>query len=200
MKIANSLKVVAMLLVVAFSHAALSGCAAGNYGFIRTVAKWNLKMSLLPRVLVYIAFVIIPVYPIAMLLDLLIGNTIEFWTEKPIITVAHKTFEKDGMLVQVDHERNPLRKTTLTATDKAGKISVTQIIETPKQTIEVFVDGVKKAELKDIHDVAPLLVRYDESGFKATSTVAVPVSELPENRFAVETYLQSQQSSLVCAN
>ena len=149
-----------MMAVTTFS----SGCAAGNFGFTRGVAKWNLKMALLPRILVYILFVIIPVYGVALLLDLILNNTIEFWTGSALLTAQNKTFYKDGLRVDVVHSADPLRKTVMTVYDKMGKVSsVVELRENSHQAIELYVDNVKKAEVTNIKDGMIQLLHYQES-------------------------------------
>jgi len=158
MKYVPTLRSLAMVLAFAVTNSALVGCAAGDFGFTRGVAHWNLRMTLLPRILVYILLVIIPVYPIAMFLDLILNNTIQFWTGSAVFVSQNKTFYKDGLRVDVAHSANPLRKTVITAYDKDGKISSTvELRENSQKSIELYVDNVKRAEVKDIKDGIRLL-------------------------------------------
>src|ERR1700686_2806996 len=115
-------RLILAVTIGAFSTSQMTGCAAGNYGLVRTIANWNLKFSIIPRVLIYLLFIIIPVYQIGMLFDILIDNTVEFWTGSPLVHAKNETFKKNGYLVSVTHTRDPLRKTVLTAYDKMGKI------------------------------------------------------------------------------
>ncbi|MGZ3682209.1 MAG: DUF3332 family protein [Bdellovibrionota bacterium] len=158
MKNVPSLRSVAMILALAVTNSTLVGCAAGDFGFTRGVAHWNLRFSLLPRILVYILLIIIPVYPIAMFLDVILNNTIQFWTGSAVFVAQNKTFYKDGLRVEVAHSANPLRKTVITAYDKDGKVASTvELRETAQKAIELYVDNMKRAEVKDIRDGIRLL-------------------------------------------
>src|SRR5271154_176112 len=79
----------------------LVGCVAGNFGLTRKVAHWNNSFSLLPRILLYIGLLIIPVYELSMLFYFLINNTIQFWDGSALVTSQNQTFEKDGKKVVV---------------------------------------------------------------------------------------------------
>jgi hypothetical protein len=151
-------------LIALTTSLSMNGCAAGNFGFVRSVAKWNLKHSLLPRILFYILLVIIPVYPIALLLDLLINNTIEFWTGSAPMTAKNETFHKDGYRVDVAHTMNPLRKTVMTAYDPKGAVaSVVEFRETAEEKIELYVNSEKKAEVKNTKEGLIQLLNYQGS-------------------------------------
>ncbi|MGE4231838.1 MAG: DUF3332 family protein [Bacteriovoracia bacterium] len=142
------LRTIAVILLLTIQPIAFQGCAAGNWNLIRKVANWNLKMSILPRVLVYIILVIIPVYAVTALLDAVIFNTIEFWTGSAVIRADHKVFEKDGDKVEIVNTVDPLKKSKITTTHKDGSIQVVEMIETPRGTIEIFMDGKKVKEIE----------------------------------------------------
>lgn len=160
----NLKTIIGGILLVAFCNVGLFGCMAGNYNALRTVAKWNNKFSILPRVLIYIVFIIIPIYPIAGLIDVIVANTIEFWTGDQIIKAQNKKIEKDGQTVEIAHSRAPLRNTTITTTAKNGTKSVTEIRETEQKIIEVYVDGIKTGEIADIEKEMPKLITYAPNG------------------------------------
>jgi hypothetical protein len=101
---------ICVLTLLAFSTTQLSGCVAGNFGLTRKLARWNLSFSIFPRIIVYIALIIIPVYAITLLFDFIINNTIEFWTNSPVVSAQNHTFEQDGYRVEVEHSRNSLSK------------------------------------------------------------------------------------------
>lgn len=154
------------------------GCAAGNFNFIRSVAKWNNSFSLLPRVLLYIVLVVIPVYPVAGFLDLLIGNTIEFWTGNQIIRASNETFKKDGAIINIAHSRAPLRKTVITSVAANGATSITEIRETEAGAIEVYVDGVKRGEITDIQKDLSTLLTYGADGKSVERRQSINHSQL----------------------
>lgn len=183
-------------LIIAICNFALFGCAAGNFGFVRSVAKWNLKFSILPRVLIYIAFVIIPVYPIAVLLDVIIGNTIEFWTGSAIIHAGTKTFRKDGNEVRITHSLSPLRKTVIESTDRNGHKDVTEIVENADHSIHVLVNGVKRGEIKDIEKDLSTLLTYASDGLTLDREIPLDSAKLEGsltgNSFADSIRLQNE--------
>jgi hypothetical protein len=144
-------RILSVITMIAVPSMFLNGCAAGNYGLTRTVAKWNLKMSVVPRVLIYIAFVIIPVYGLATLFDLVINNTIEFWSGKAAVTAKNEIFEQDGHRVEVAHSMSPLKRSEFKSYDQKGMLLATTVFaEEQSGEISVFVDGVKRGQVKEI--------------------------------------------------
>lgn len=152
----KSIKFRWLALYLALTAAAVGtpniGCVGGNFNAIRTIAKWNLSFSILPRIIVYILLIIIPVYPIAGFLDIVIFNTIEFWTNSNPIHASNSVFEKDGIKVAITNTADPLRKTVMLLTYPDGKIQEIRMEETELHAIRVFVDGVEKHELAAMGD------------------------------------------------
>lgn len=197
----RNLAVICALLV---GSASFSGCVAGNYGFTRSVSKFNLKMSLVPRVLVYIAFIIIPVYGIAILLDLLINNTIEFWSGKAVHTAQNHTFEKDGLRIEVAHSLDPLRRSEFKSYNAKGElISTTELVEQESGAIAVIVNGESRGEVKMIDKhLIELLTFNQEPGLGLTVQHIDPaalgslngegVAAVRSQYQAVQAYVQAQ--------
>ncbi len=77
MKSRLSMLAIAMLLIVSM----LTGCI-GNFGLSGKVRKFNLEtsQSRWGREIVFVCLYVIPVYPIAGFLDILVFNSIEFWS------------------------------------------------------------------------------------------------------------------------
>ncbi len=75
------------LLASVLAIGLFSSCL-GPDNLYNSVKNWNAQLSTTDAVneLVYIGFMIIPVYPLAMLGDHLIFNTITYWTGKETIT------------------------------------------------------------------------------------------------------------------
>lgn len=144
-------RLLCVLVAASVGVASLAGCAAGNFGLTRKLAQWNLSFSTVPRAIIYIAFVIIPVYPLAMLFDFIFNNTIEFWTDSPIITAQNQTFTKDGYKVVVNNTRDPLRKSVYTVYDKEGRVtSISELREMKDGSIAVYLNGEIKARVQSI--------------------------------------------------
>jgi hypothetical protein len=77
MKSRLSMLVISMLLILSMG----TGCI-GNFGLSGEVRKFNLDVSQdrWGREIVFVVLYVIPVYPISGLLDVLVFNSIEFWT------------------------------------------------------------------------------------------------------------------------
>jgi uncharacterized protein DUF3332 len=57
----------------------------GSFRITNSVYGWNSEIhDRWGRWLVFLAFVVIPVYPICLLADALVANSIEFWSGKPV--------------------------------------------------------------------------------------------------------------------
>ncbi len=72
--------IVAALLVIAVSSFSLQGCY-GSFVATKKVYRWNggLGNKWVKTVVLWV-FIIVPVYPILMLVDFIALNTLEFWT------------------------------------------------------------------------------------------------------------------------
>jgi hypothetical protein len=79
MKRSMSMLAISLLLIASLG----TGCI-GNFGLAGEVRKFNLEVSKdrWGREIVFVCLYIIPVYPIAGALDMIIFNSIEFWTGK----------------------------------------------------------------------------------------------------------------------
>jgi len=77
MKSRLSILVISMVLILSMG----TGCI-GNFGLSGKVRKFNLETSQdrWGREIVFVVLYVIPVYPFAGLLDILVFNSIEFWT------------------------------------------------------------------------------------------------------------------------
>ncbi len=147
----KSARALCAIVAASVGVASLTGCAAGNFGLTRKLAGWNLSFSTVPRVIIYVAFVIIPVYELALLFDFVINNTVEFWTNSAVITSQNQTFTKDGYKVVVNNTRDPLRKSVYTAYDKEGRVtSISELREMKDGSIAVYLNGELKARVQSI--------------------------------------------------
>jgi hypothetical protein len=96
--------IVALLLV-----SSLSGCM-GNGALRAKALKWNLTTaeSRWGREFLFLGMVVVPVYPICTVLDMLVFNSIEFWSgtnpingKSPLVDIPRSEIDKLG-LDQVD--------------------------------------------------------------------------------------------------
>jgi hypothetical protein len=69
------------ILLIVLAATMLSGCM-GHMALTQRVVKWNLKAteSKWGREGIFVGLFIVPVYPICALLDMIIFNSIEFWS------------------------------------------------------------------------------------------------------------------------
>ena len=96
------------LLIIAVLSISLSGCF-GKFGLTRKVYQANSEVQdKIGRSLVTWAFVIIPVYGVAALLDFAIFNTIEFWSGRNPSARGDKDFEyaRDGKKFKIHAEKH----------------------------------------------------------------------------------------------
>lgn len=87
-------------LVVALALAMTTSSCIGSFGLFKKLRTWNSQIgSKFVNELVFIAFWIVPVYEVAFLADILVINSIEFWSgSNPVhASVGSKVIEgKDG--------------------------------------------------------------------------------------------------------
>jgi hypothetical protein len=94
-------KVKSLLLITALTGVLLmqTGCL-GSFQLTKNMYEWNTTQinGEWGQELVFVAFLIIPVYEVCLLADGVVLNSIEFWTgENPI---SMKSGEKDSKIVQ----------------------------------------------------------------------------------------------------
>jgi hypothetical protein len=87
----------AMLAIVAVGLASSSACF-GSFNLTRKVYAFNKSVSPDKWVqeLVFLAFMVVPIYSIAGGIDVLIVNSIEFWTGENPVSVANSLTREDG--------------------------------------------------------------------------------------------------------
>jgi hypothetical protein len=189
-KLRTGLWVVAFrLLAATMAFNILAGCS-GGYMLSRTFAKWLNAKGIVLRVLLWLF--VWPVYLLAVITDEVVLNTIDFWTGR-VTSDNTKFFEKDGVRVQVVHSRNPLRRSVFTIDTKNGDHSVIELRETVIGSIEVYRDGLKRNEVKDIESALPTFVGYQADGRSVAWTRSLDVDSLRdlENIPAEEGYAKA---------
>jgi hypothetical protein len=110
-------RVTGLLLALAMLSTMSLGCI-GHFGLSQKVRKFNLETSQdrWGREIIFVALYVIPVYPFAGLLDILIFNSVEFWTgknpisEQPSVTpLSFREVEADDgsrMLMTLREDRS----------------------------------------------------------------------------------------------
>ncbi len=103
----------------------------GSFTAFNKVLKWNKQATSEKFVneLLFIALLIVPVYSFAMLGDLIIFNSIEFWTgENPIAMkegeIKTKTVKKDGKILQITTTKNKVNILVLKGENAGNSIDL----------------------------------------------------------------------------
>ena len=105
-----SRRATALLLTLGMLAVGSMGCI-GQFGLSQKVRKFNLETSedRWGREIIFVALYVIPVYPFAGLLDILIFNSVEFWqgtnpiSDQPSVTPLsfHEVESDDGSRMQM---------------------------------------------------------------------------------------------------
>lgn len=115
-------KSVTLLMATTIAGSVLFSSCIGSFGLTNKLLDWNRNIdSKFVNELVFIAFWIVPVYEISALADVLVLNSIEFWSgNNPVADVGNvKTLDtkngvytvetkKDGYHIQKEGETNAL--------------------------------------------------------------------------------------------
>ncbi|MDH6312060.1 hypothetical protein M2137_000823 [Parabacteroides sp. PFB2-10] len=97
------------LVAVGLACNMLFSSCIGSFGLFNKLLDWNRSLdSKLVNELVFVAFCIVPVYGIAYAADILVLNSIEFWSgTNPVADVGSvKTIETDKGLYAVETKEN----------------------------------------------------------------------------------------------
>ena len=138
-----------MVLAVAAMSIVTTGCF-GSFQLTQNVYSWNKKIGGGNKWTQELMFLVIgplvPVYSVAMLVDALVVNSVEFWTGKNPATASTKVIEKNGTKV-VQSLRSDMggRTQVLEVSNAAGPVSTTTMFQaTGSQVVTAtttFVDG-----------------------------------------------------------
>lgn len=87
------------VVVAVLCGSILFSSCIGSFSLFNKVKDWNMGLSnKFVNELVFIAFNIIPVYPVVGAVDVLVLNTVEFWSGRQLVSEDIKTI--DGTTVQ----------------------------------------------------------------------------------------------------
>lgn len=94
------MKTIKRTIAVCLVGALLTSCF-GSFKLTTSLWEWNSQVGdKFVNELIFLAFVIIPVYPVASFVDAVVLNTIEFWSgDNPM---SMKEGEKDQQIVEID--------------------------------------------------------------------------------------------------
>ncbi len=117
-------KTVFTILMAVVAVSALASCY-GSFPLARNLHKWNGSFgNKVGKEAVFFAFVIIPVYQVAALADVLVLNSIEFWTDKTLMAEStHK--DKNGREITIKRVSKDLM--TISVKSPGGSIDEFEI-------------------------------------------------------------------------
>lgn len=154
----------------------MSGCASGGYSLTRSYAEFvNGQRNPVLRVVVYLLTSV--VFVVTLLVDVIYYNTLDFWDGR--ISAGDYRFQQGERTYYAHHEVAPgsnLRSSTIRIHDNNDKLIQTVALnETSTGEIEMFVDGVKRCQVKNISDI-PVATVFDQNGtVVATDVLAAPM-------------------------
>lgn len=111
-------RVICVVLALAFLPMATAGCI-GSFAAWNKLKDWNEGMSENKWVqeLLFLVLHIIPVYPVAYLLDIVIINSIEFWTGDNPMMSAQTIVGEDGTVTTITPVNENRLSVTIVTTD-----------------------------------------------------------------------------------
>lgn len=97
-------KSLTLLVATTLCGSVLFSSCIGSFGLTSKLLSWNSSIdSKFVNELVFIAFWIVPVYEVAALADILVTNSIEFWTgESPVADGTVKTVKTNNGIYTVE--------------------------------------------------------------------------------------------------
>ncbi|MDE7418633.1 MAG: DUF3332 domain-containing protein [Muribaculaceae bacterium] len=152
----------------------------GKFALTRNLYAWNDQVSnKFVNEIVFVAFWILPVYEVCAVADLLVLNTIEFWSGDNPMTASNKTIDTDHgrYLVECDGKGYDI---TLTSTGQKFRLDFAQ----ESKTWSLQTDGKEyplMTFVDDSHVSVPLpggdwqTVEISHDGVEAYKSIAMPV-------------------------
>ena len=98
-------KYLSVALVIALAGSILTTSCIGSFSLTNKLYSWNKSIgNKFVNEVVFFAFLVVPVYEVAALVDSLVLNSIEFWTGNNVLAKGTKVIEgQDGRyLVECD--------------------------------------------------------------------------------------------------
>jgi hypothetical protein len=104
-RLVRNRKLVVFITLIAMMPLVFCGGCYGPFPLTRKVYEFNGNLETdVGQTLVFWAFIIIPVYSVAMLADALVFNLVEFWTGDQIMAANEVTLEDGTMMATVPSE------------------------------------------------------------------------------------------------
>jgi len=152
------------------SGSILFSSCIGSFSLFNKLLSWNdMVGDKFINEMVFLAFCIIPVYPIAWMADALIFNSIEFWTgENPVIegSVKKVSNENDNFIITAEKDGYRVEKE---GADEIVKFRYNQenkvwSLEAGDETIPLFQFSGEKEVVMFLPDGKSMPVTLDRSG------------------------------------
>ena len=123
-------KTMALFLSVTMGIMSLQGCI-GSFGLTNTVLKWNQRATgnkFINEVL-FIVLHIVPVYPITLFVDILIINSIQFWTGRNPLAMGPgeidtKYVSENGVTYKIEATQNKFHIVQLEGPNKGEQVDL----------------------------------------------------------------------------
>ncbi len=160
-------------LCTIFCLVGTTGCASGGFKLTRQYARFVNSNNIILRVVLYVLTFV--VFGVTLLIDMVVFNTMDFWNG----TVSQGIYEfvnQDKKFV-VEHKilPNQRRRSTIQIQKLGGEhLQEVVLAETPEGNIDVFVDGVRTAQVHDLNSL-PVTTLFDNKG-QVTSHLVIPMS------------------------
>ena len=123
-------KIRKITFVALLSGVFLMSSCIGSFNLTRTVLDWNRSVGdKFVNELVFLALNIVPVYSVAVFVDAVVLNTIEFWTDENPMSM--KAGEKHEKIVEIDGK-------TYQLTSEKYKMTIEELGENKEATELVF--------------------------------------------------------------
>ncbi|MCK6547164.1 DUF3332 domain-containing protein [Myxococcota bacterium] len=191
-------RVVASLCVVGFLGATNAGCF-GNFAATRALWTWNKGVSgnKFLQWLVFLALVIVPVYELFGLADVLVINSLEFWTgSNPVgmngaaeterwVTISptqklHLVRNADGsMIAEVVEDGRVVNVRTFVATEDGFEVTnelgavVVRVKQLADGSVEISGQDGQPIAVASSSDVQSLAALYERGGHAALAQAVV---------------------------
>lgn len=152
-----------MALLACSTMALTSGCASGGFKLTRQYAGWVNSQNIILRIILYILTMV--VFGVTLLIDAVVFNTMDFWEGR--VSQGNFNFKEGDKTYQVLHETIPdsqLRRSTIQIFGSDNRqIQLVVLQETPKNEIELYVDGVLRTKVANISAI-PVASLFDAKG------------------------------------
>ena len=158
-----------VLTLTAAALTSSSGCF-GSFNVTRKVYGFNKSVSpnKFVQEVVFLAFAIVPVYGVAGFVDVVVANTVEFWTGKnPVQMSSRIRLDGETTLQRVVYEKDGVRFMTIKAFKSGKLVSTTTMELVGSEDVKfetVLADGRRVSNVVSMSEDGSAVVTEDKSG------------------------------------